>query len=587
MLKLKKIPYGVSNFKKLKKESLYIDKTQFIELLEDKYEFLSFLRPRRFGKSLFISTLSYYYDEYYKNDFDLIFRDTYIGKNPTKLKSSYRILFLEFSGIETTRIESIHDDFSSKIDTLLRSYLDKYKYDMNLLKIIENKKSPQKKIEAFFEIVKNDKVYLLIDDVLDPNISQVLDPKLAELQYDNFANSLLGESITDFKSILGKGGFVRTFYEVIKTATQIGIVDRMFVTGVTQITMDSMTSGFNIIEDITKDKEFNELVGFTLKETKKVLESIFSQCENIDKEKIITDMIKLYNGYKFNVDAKETIFNSTMVMYFVKKFDTDNCKYPRELLDVNVASDYRKIMQLFAIGDIEDNYKVLKELIDTNQTVATLKSKIEFDKGFYRDDFVTLLYSMGFITIKDMFLDNTVFTIPNYTIKTLYFEYFKIELEKRSEIKFNTRTIKNALTELALNKNLSPFQEEVKNVINLLSNRDYIKFEEKHLKVILLTVLNMATFFYIKSEAEYNNNYPDIMLLKQEPFEVKFQYLFELKWVKKGVNENHKNSWKNKKIEGISQVERYKRLSDIKDLKNLHSFLIISDGENLKLIEVN
>jgi len=568
MIKLKKIPYGVSNFKKLiLDDSLYIDKTYFIELLESKHNFLSFLRPRRFGKSLFISTLQYYYDEYYKNDFEAIFKDTYIGKNPTKLKSSYKVLFLEFSGIETTSIETIYDDFSSKIDTLLRTYLDRYEYDINLFEIIKNKKSPQKKIEAFFEIVKDDKIYLLIDE------------------YDNFANSILGNSLDTFKEVLGKGGFVRSFYEVIKTATQTGVVDKMFLTGVTQITMDSMTSGFNIIEDITKDEDFNELAGFTLKETKKVLKYIFAQCERIDKEKLVNEMIKLYNGYKFSIDAKEKVFNSTMVMFFVKKFDTKRCKFPRELLDTNVASDYRKIMQLFSIGDTEDNYKVLKELIDTNQTTATLKSKIEFDKGFYRDDFVTLLYSMGFITIKDISLHRTIFTIPNYTIKTLYFEYFRMELEKRNQIKFNTIEIENAITELALNKNLELFQKEVKNVINLLSNRDYMKFEEKHLKVILLTILNMTTFYYIKSEAEYNNNYPDIMLLKQEPFEVKFQYLFELKWVKKGLNKR-KGDWEKKKEEGISQIKRYKQLKDIKNLKNLYSYLIISDGNGLEVIEV-
>jgi hypothetical protein len=583
MIKLKKIPYGVSNFKSLITDnSLYIDKTHFIELLENKYKYLSFLRPRRFGKSLFISTLSYYYDEYHKNDFNLIFKDTYIGKNPTKLKSSYRILFLEFSGIETTTIETIYDDFSSKIDILTGSFLDKYKYPKELYETIKLEKNPQKKMEAFFRIVKDDKIYILIDE------------------YDNFANSLLGKSIDDFQAILGKGGFVRSFYEVIKTATQTGVVDRMFVTGVTQITMDSMTSGFNIIEDITKDKEFNELAGFTLNETKDVLKYIFTQCKNIDKEKLIYEMIKLYNGYKFSIDAKEKIFNSTMVMFFVKKFNIDDCKYPRELLDMNVASDYRKIMQLFVIGDIEDNYKVLKELIDTNQTIATLKSKIEFDKGFHRDDFVTLLYSMGFITIKDMLLDNTIFTIPNYTMKTLYFEYFRLELENRNQIKFNGISLKNAITELALNKNLAPFQKEVKNVINLLSNRDYMKFEEKHLKVILLTILNMTTFYYIKSEAEYNKNYPDIMLLKQEPFDVKFQYLFELKWVKKTkpTTQSRSNStmhpsqkgnyrsWENKRIEGIKQIEKYKKLNDIKELNNLHSYLIISDGEKLEIIEV-
>jgi len=570
MIKLKRIPYGVSNFKSLiLDDSLYIDKTHFIELLENKYKFLSFLRPRRFGKSLFISTLSYYYDEYYKNDFDSIFKDTYIGKNPTKLKSSYRILFLEFSGISTTSIETIERGFTSKISSLLRGYLKKYKYPAKEINFLAKINSSEALITEFFEIVKNDNIYVLVDE------------------YDNFANSLLSSDIDEFKNILGKGGFVRSFYEIIKTATQTGVVDRMFLTGVTQITMDSMTSGFNIIQDITKDKEFNELAGFTLNETKQVLEYIFSQCQAVDKEKLVSEMIKLYNGYKFSIDAKEKIFNSTMVMYFVSKFDTDDCKFPRELLDTNVASDYRKIMQLFAIGDSEDNYKTLNELITKNETIATLKPKIEFDKGFHRDDFVTLLYSMGFITIKGLLLSKTIFTIPNYTIKTLYFEYFKVEIEERNKIKFNTIKIENAITELALNKNLAPFQKEVKSVINLLSNRDYMKFEEKHLKVILLTILNMTTFYYIKSEPEYNNNYPDIMLLKQEPFEVKYQYLFELKWVKKGKSTTFESRWNDKKEEGIKQIKKYQKLKDIKDLNNLYSYLIISDGDEVEIVGVD
>ena len=146
-----RIPYGVSNFRMIKEdESLYIDKTHFIELLENKHKYLSFLRPRRFGKSLFVSTLWYYYDEYYKDIWKNLFKDTYIGKNPTKERSSYRVLFLEFSGIETKDLDTIYRDFNSKIDILLRSYLKRYKYPERLNILIENKKSPQKKIEAFF-----------------------------------------------------------------------------------------------------------------------------------------------------------------------------------------------------------------------------------------------------------------------------------------------------------------------------------------------------------------------------------------------------------------------------------------------------
>jgi len=563
-MKIKEIPYGMSNFKSIiVEDKLYIDKTRFIELIERKSKFLSFLRPRRFGKSLFISTLWYYYDEYYSDIRENLFKETYIGKNPTELKSSYRILFLEFSGISTDNIQLLYKSFVDSVKSKLRGYLSKYNYSDKYINYITSLKTPEGLLKEFFEIVKNDKIYLLIDE------------------YDNFANALLGESLESFQKILQKGGFLRSFYEVIKSATQTGIIDRLFLTGVTPITLDSMTSGFNIIKDITIDKEFNELAGFTLEETKYALNYIFYKCPNINRNNLISDITNLYNGYKFNSEAKYKVFNSTMVLYFISEFNTESCKYPKELLDFNVASDYKKIMQLFSIGDLESNYQVLKELIETNKTIANLKPKIEFDKGFYRDDFVTILYSMGFITIKDEILNKMVFTIPNYTIRTLYFDYFKVELENRSEFKFNTLNIENALIEMALNNNIIPFQKEAKNIINLLSNRDYIKFEEKHLKVILLTILNIAKFYYIKSEPEYNNKYPDIMLLKQEPFEVKHQYLFELKRVKKDNKD-----FESKKKEGINQIKEYLKLEEIKKLKNLHSYLIISNGNDLDIIEV-
>ena len=569
-----KIPYGVSNYRMIaEQENLYIDKTRFIELLEDKYKYISFLRPRRFGKSLFISTLLYYYDEYYADIWKNLFKDTYIGKNPTKEKSSFRILFLEFSGINTTNNETIYRGFTFGLRSNLSTYLEKYEYNETEIKHINSLNDPENLMKEFFKIVKNDKIYILIDE------------------YDNFANAILGESMDSFKKILGKGGFVRSFYEVIKTATQTGIAQRVFITGVTPITMDTMTSGFNIIEDITRDEEFNELAGFNLSETKEVLSHLFNECNTstssatVNQKKVINDMIYLYNGYKFNINAKERVFNSTMVMYFVKKFDNKRCKYPSELLDVNVASDYKKIMQLFQIGDVEDNYKVLNELIETNKTRATLKSRFDFDKDFIRDDFVTLLYSLGFITINNEVLGETEFIIPNNTIKTLYFDYFKIELQNRSQIKFKDMDIRNAIIELALHKNTKLLQNEIAEIIKLLSNRDFMKFDEKNLKIIILMILNISKFYYIKSEPEYSHKYPDIMLLKQEPFDVKYQFLFELKWAKKTIS----GDWEKKKIEGINQIRGYLQLDEIKKINKelgLYSYMIIADGDKVEIIEV-
>jgi hypothetical protein len=238
-------------------------------------------------------------------------------------------------------------------------------------------------------------------------------------------------------------------------------------------------------------------------------------------------------------------------------------------------------MQLFQIGDSDKNYKILEELIKTKRVSGVLKEKIEFDKGFTRDDFITLIYSLGFITIEDQSFEDIQFVIPNYTIEILYFDYFKIELENRAKITFEIQEIKNSIKDLALNRGTEPLEKSILEVIKLLANRDFMTFDEKHLKIIMLMIFNMTRFYYIKSEPEYNHKYPDIMLLEQLPHVAKHQFLFELKWSKKT-----KSNWDSKRKEGIEQIKGYLELEDIKKMKNLYSFLIIADGERVEIVEV-
>ena len=267
---MKKIIYGESNFKKVKinNDYLYIDKTQHIEKLERLNEsFLIFLRPRRFGKSLFISTIQYDYDENSAHEFEAIFNNTYIGKNPTPLKSSYRILFFEFSGINIdSGMDIIYDGFRYNIKYAIHRYFMDYGYE-NYIKELKNIKTPMGLIKYFFTKTKNDNIYVLIDE------------------YDHFANAILAYSMQDFLQIVGKGGFVRSFYEVLKTATYSGVVKKMFITGVTPITLDSLSSGFNIVSNISNEEDFNEMAGFTQEEVDYSLEeSIFKVCLDIDKD---------------------------------------------------------------------------------------------------------------------------------------------------------------------------------------------------------------------------------------------------------------------------------------------------------------
>ncbi|HHH51998.1 MAG TPA: AAA family ATPase, partial [Campylobacterales bacterium] len=416
---MKKIIYGESNFRKIKinNDYLYIDKTNYIETLEKSNEsFFIFLRPRRFGKSLFLSTLQYYYDENSTHEFDSIFHDTYIGQHPTPLKNSYKILFIEFSGINTDGgMEVIYNAVKDNIKLAINRYFKNYGYEKYLSKIDEIK-TPSGLIKYFFEIAENDKIYLLIDE------------------YDQFANAILAHSMQDFLKIVSKGGFVRSFYEVLKMATYIGTIQKMFITGVTPITLDSLSSGFNIVSNISYDEAFNAMAGFTQKETEYSLEqSIFKKCNLYKKEEILEKLKIWYNGYLFNVQAKERIYNSTLLNYFISKFDYKRCIMPIKMLDVNVASDYKAIMKLFNIGESDRNYEILQELIENNSVIGEIKDRYDLNQEFSRDDFITLIYSMGFITIKnETFGGEFEFEIPNYVIKMLYFNYFVIELKNRN-----------------------------------------------------------------------------------------------------------------------------------------------------------
>ena len=561
---MKKIIYGNSNFKKIKinNDYLYIDKTKHIELLESlSDDFVIYLRPRRFGKSLFLSTLQYYYDENSREEFEAIFHDTYIGKNPTSLKNSYRILFFEFSGINTdSGMEIIYEGFKDSLKLAIRGYFTEYGYKKYIDELKEIK-TPTGLIKYFFGIAKKDNIYLLIDE------------------YDQFANAILAHSMKEFLKIVSKGGFVRSFYEAIKGATQTGTVQKMFITGVTPITLDSLSSGFNIVKHITYKKEFNELAGFTQREVEYSLkESIFKRCEDIERDELLEKVKEWYNGYLFNAEAENRIYNSTLVNYFITEYNFDKCQMPTKMLDSNVASDYRAIMKLFNIGDSERNYKILQELIETGEVTGVLKDRYDLGREFSTDDFITLIYSMGFITIKDeIFGGMHKFEIPNYVIKVLYFNYFAIELERRNSLKISD-DIGRLLLDLALG-DIEPFKNQLSVVIKTLSNRDHQGFNEKHFQVIALSFLSFAEFYFTESQPEKDRKIPDILLTARDK-RVPNNYLFELKWKK------DKDSYASIKEQGLKQVRGYLELDKVKAIPKLRAYLLIGSKDGVEFLEV-
>lgn len=559
-----KLPYGISHYKTVIEEGYtYVDKTGWIQTLEDASRYNLIMRPRRFGKSLFVSMLAYYYDIKAKDDFNRLFGHLAAGQNPTGNQNRYQVLFMEFSGISTDNSQSIETAFIHKIDNFLKRFATQYDYPQPAYEQITAAQTAAGKLEALFTFARDQKIYLIIDE------------------YDHFANALLVKSQEHFQAVMGKGGFVRAFYEIIKAGTQLGIIDRLLITGVTPLTLDSLTSGFNIATDLSLDKRFNAAIGLTHAETLGLVTAATQGCPT-PPEHIMADIARWYNGYVFSAETlDQTLFNANMILHFLRYFDPQQCTYPQQMLDENIASDYNKILGMFAIGDADTNHAVLEEILTEGSVTAIQSRKIDFDKGFTRDDFISLLNYMGFISPVANEFGVLRYRIPNYVIKTLYFDYFKVELERRNQLSLPMQSMQQAVGALALRNEIEPLRQEIQRLLQILSNRDFMQMDEKHLKVLLVTLLYQSSAYFIKSEPEVNHKYPDILLLERSPYQVKHQHLIELKYCKKSERKKHPHLWDDKRAEGIQQVQGYQQLPDIQILEKLSCWVIVTDGEEV------
>jgi len=406
----KKIPYGISNFEKLIKENYYfIDKTKYIEILENLNEqYLVYLRPRRFGKSLFVSMLEYYYD--IKSKENNLFDELYIGKNPTPKRNSYYILKFNFSGINTDTEKNTRNGFNEKVRSSIENFILKYNINIKLDKL---KESNDILGNFFGKLVNkiNGKIYVLIDE------------------YDYFANEKLGFNYEFFKESGAQNGIIIKFYEELKNGTGSGLVDKIFITGVTPIALHSLTSGFNIGSNITLYKKINGMVGFTETEVRNLIKTTL---KNYDIEKSIEKLKAYYNGYKFNNEGSNRVYNSGMILYYVSQYQSLG-KEPKDLVDNNVVNDYMKIANLFNIGGMsEERLEVLKRIIKGEEQMLNLTRNYNLNGRFSVDDFKSLLFYMGFMTIKrvDEISGSIYIGVSNYVIKELYVKYFEELIEK-------------------------------------------------------------------------------------------------------------------------------------------------------------
>ena len=538
-----KIPYGISNFGDLRRGGYtYVDKTPFLPLLEEiGPRYLLFLRPRRIGKSLFLSLLEHYYDVARTERFDELFRGLWIHEHPTPERNRYLVLSFDFSqvaveGGEDALRESFSDTVRSRVRIFVMRYGDRIPRLRDLDAEIELQKDAASLIGSLLDIVAgaDQKVYLLIDE------------------YDNFANRLLSDaSQSGHEALVRRTSFVRTFYAALKAGTASGAVGRMFITGVAPLLLDDLSSGFNIASHISSSPHFNALAGFTHADVEQVVDallrtrpSLASQPGLADRQRLLEVLEQYYDGYRFASNEAERVFNSDMVLYFLYEV-LDQGRYPVDMLDLNVRTDYRRLQRIGLLSGAARTER--RALLETIVSEGGLQSPLIRQFGLKslssQDQFISLLYYLGMLTLGTEPPDRPARTfgprleIPNRVIRELQWEHLAKLLSEEAELVIDTREIEATLQAMALEGDIAPFLDLFhERVIKAVGLKDLRRFDEKSIKLMLLAFISLSRLFHPLSEKEFAQGYCDLFLGVSPLYPAaKFAWLLELKYLPAGA----------------------------------------------------
>ncbi len=548
---MKKLPYGISNYEELIEDGYYyVDKTEYIERLENLAEKrILFLRPRKFGKTLFTSMLENYYDIKKEDKFEKLYKDTYIGKNPTKLKNKYHILRFNFSGIDTSTEESTIKGFKNEVASSIEVFSKRYDIDFYTNQEDEAENILNNLLKAFYIQKSQEKIYVIIDE------------------YDHFANELLGFNTDKFKGLVSKNGKVRKWYEILKKGTET-VVDRIFITGVAPITLDSLTSGFNICSDKTRDRNFNEMLGFTKEELIELMKS-----QNIAKEEqenLLPIMKENYDGYIFALKAKEKMYNSNMCLYFLNEYTTYK-EIPDQLVDVNIASDYSKIGKMLNLCKGENREEIIRKTISGEGILTEIVEKFNPSMEFGETELVSMLFYLGYLTITGEKLGRAELKIPNNVMKEIYSDYFLKLIDQQAQMTIELKEYNEILEEMALEGRIDKIVEMLEKYLKNLSNRDFQRFDEKYVKLIFYSIAMNLKIYSVKSELEVEREYPDIVLIPRDKTKGYNAIMIEFKYLKKGEEKQLEKSQK----EAREQIEKYSNKQEMKDIEKMNKYTIV------------
>ncbi|MDJ0841280.1 MAG: AAA family ATPase [Acidobacteriota bacterium] len=546
---LPRLPYGIGDYTRIRELNMtYMDKTQFIPVLEGAGQYLFFLRPRRSGKSLMISMLSCYYDRRNSDRFEQLFSRTWIGANPTPEKNAYMVLAFNFSEVEPDP-DLVRDSFESYTQTIILDFVTRYPetFDETFVAELKEIKRASNRLSSLFVYCRTNrlKLYVLIDE------------------YDNFTNTILtSHGKQHYHDITHGTGFFRAFFNVLKggTSLQDSGLSRLFITGVSPVTMDDVTSGFNIGTQVSLYPDLQAVVGFTTEEVRALLQSYaVPQTLKMSPDQVMNLIEEWYGGYRFTRNADDSVFNPGMVLFFIQSVIAF-AGMPDQLTDQNVRVDYGKLRHLLlADRKLNGNFKILKTIMEQGDISEPIVTGFPIEELTNPTNFVSLLYYFGLITHSGRFRANPILTVPNHTIAGMIWGQLRDAYRDTDVFSIDLRSIRRDLEEMGWSGNWKPFFEHLGEAVKeYTSIRDYMQ-GEKVIQGFLLAYLNTAGYFITRGETELNKGFCDIFL---EPFtagykDIGYGYLIELKYIKRG--ELTAGRLETEVAEARSQLAQYRR----------------------------
>lgn len=520
MNQIKGIPYGISDFNRMRNENFYfVDKTMYLPLIENMPSYLFLIRPRRFGKSLFLSMMRTYYDILQQDNFEKYFGDLWIGSHPTDQRNRFQVLYFDFSKagnslLGTDLMTSFNDYCSIIINQFAHEYAPYYDSDFEAtINSIESAKAKLSYIEVKAR-EKGNPLYLIVDE------------------YDNFTNVILSEHGQKmFRDLTHASGFYREYFKQFK-----GMFDRIFMMGVSPVTLDDLSSGYNIDWNISTDERFNAMMGFSESEVREML--LYYRKNDLlqgDIETMITEMKPWYDNYCFarmSLDD-DRVFNCDMTLYYLRN-QLDFHRAPTEMVDKNIRTDYSKLKMLARIDHDSahegSRMSTIEEIAAKGEILVNLHTSFPAERVVDIDNFRSLLYYYGLHTICGTRGDMLRMCIPNHCVREQYFGFLRDYYQRQSSVDLHYLNV--MLTDLAYDGHWQPFFEAIARAYRENSSvRDAME-GERNLQGFLKAYLALASYYLMEPELEMNYGYCDFFLLpdKQRYLDINHSYILELKY---------------------------------------------------------